>query len=72
MESIKNCPFCGSHKVSVRGLVHYWVKCETCLAEGSIADTMERAVEKWNQYKEGGRGMTTPEEHTARLRQEGE
>ena len=45
------CPFCGSHDLGLE-YPHYegdnWVKCKRCFAEGSFRNTLDEAVESWN------------------------
>lgn len=52
--NLKNCPFCGFDCLSVMELMTggYCVFCNTCLTYGPMAETKEKAIEKWNERKE--------------------
>jgi Lar family restriction alleviation protein len=45
------CPFCGSDKVAKRGSEwanKIWIRCTECEAMGPTADTLKKAIRKWN------------------------
>lgn len=50
----KRCPFCGSEEASVEavrvsnGKKWWYVQCKKCFASSSAAESVEKAVQKWN------------------------
>lgn len=47
---LKPCPFCGSDDVSVIDIAKVWmVKCESCLACGTVTTKENTAIKAWNR-----------------------
>lgn len=47
-EKMNACPFCNSNELIKHAGPVYFIKCETCDAEGPSGKDSEEALEKWN------------------------
>lgn len=47
-KDIKSCPFCGSNKVRLQGVIFPCVVCDECKTYGPVGFSKEDAVDKWN------------------------
>jgi Lar family restriction alleviation protein len=45
---IKRCPFCSSTNVVIDSRISYWVRCNCCGASGPIRNTVQTAINEWN------------------------
>ena len=49
MDDLRECPFCGSTNVQVRGAFARYVICRDCEAATGLYDNREDAVKAWNR-----------------------
>ena len=50
-EEIKPCPFCGGKAYVYQGM-YPWVECEDCCGRNGTSETVEEAIENWNDRGE--------------------
>lgn len=48
IKTLRSCPFCGSHKVHIDGVIFPYVTCDKCKAYGPVGFSKEDAADKWN------------------------
>ena len=47
------CPFCGKYDLVMQyGPNKHWIECNWCAARGPTDDTMELAVDAWNERRD--------------------
>jgi len=48
---IEPCPFCKGEEIKLKKaeIMNHFVACASCLADGPLAHTEERAVDLWNR-----------------------
>ena len=52
MAELKPCPFCGSERILLRGIVwlnNYCITCPKCGAESGYKPTEQQAIDAWNK-----------------------
>ena len=47
-KTLRSCPFCGSQKVHIDGVIFPYVTCDKCKAYGPVGFSKEDAADKWN------------------------
>jgi len=56
MENLKPCPFCGSKKIHIYGMLHI-VECKECRASISAKFTTGEAIKAWNRRAADGKNI---------------
>ena len=50
---IDTCPFCGSKKVRINGMIFPSIVCDECKCYGPVGFSKEDAVKKWQKMADG-------------------